>query len=265
MAFFYTKNASLVVYPIRMKKIIVYLGLTALLVACGKDRILDITPVVNLSSGLLIDIPFDSNTLELVNNQTGLNTKATFCPNRKNIANKAIHFNRLDSAQINFGDLENASFVNGIFSISCWVLLEDTTLPCAIISKRSASGGFEYSLDNHFRSKEYFNFDNWIENGTNSVYGIDPLNASAAIDLNKWQHLVYVADGTSLKVYVNGTLQTGTDLKNSGQSFTNTDKPFVVGNGGGYGKNYYFQGAIDDLKMYNRILNVDEIKALLAQ
>jgi hypothetical protein len=248
-----------------MKKIIGYLSFTALILACGKDRIVDITPLVDLSSGIIIDIPFDSNTLELNTNQTGLNTKATYCPNRKNIANKAIHFNRLDSAQINFFDLENASFVNGIFCVSCWVLLEDTTLPCAILSKRSASGGFEYSLDNHFKSKEYFNFDNWIENGTNTVYGIDPLNASAAIDLNQWQHLVYVADGTSLKVYVNGVLQTGTDLKNSGQSFTNTDKPFVVGNGGGYGKNYYFQGAIDDLKMYNRILNTDEIKALYVQ
>jgi hypothetical protein len=39
----------------------------------------------------------------------------------------------------------------------------------------------------------------------------------------------------------------------------------VVGNGGGYGKNYYFQGGVDDLKMYNRVLNADEIKALLAQ
>jgi hypothetical protein len=36
----------------------------------------------------------------------------------------------------------------------------------------------------------------------------------------------------------------------------------VVGNGGGYGKNYYFQGAIDDIKIYNRVLNNSEISAL---
>jgi hypothetical protein len=70
-----------------MKKIIGYLSFTALILACGKDRIVDITPLVDLSSGIIIDIPFDSNTLELNTNQTGLNTKATYCPNRKNIAN----------------------------------------------------------------------------------------------------------------------------------------------------------------------------------
>ncbi len=248
-----------------MKKITYSLALIFLLSRCGTDQFIDMTPVVNLTNGLVVNIMFDSTLVETVSGTVGVNNKAEFCANRKGLANAAMHFNRTDSAQINFGDLDGASFTNGIFTVSCWVLLEDTTLACAVYSKRSVTGGFEYCLDNHFRNKEYFNFDNWIESGSYTVYGIDPLNASAAINLNNWQHLVYVADGTNLKVYVNGVLQTGTDLKNSGQTFTNTDKPFVVGNGGGYGKNYYFQGAIDDLKMYNRVLNADEIKALYAQ
>jgi len=248
-----------------MKKIIYNLSIFFLLASCGTDTLIDITPVVNLNNGLVVNIPFDSSLVENISSSVGVNKATTFCPNRKGLANAAVHFNRVDSSIVNFGDLENASFTDEIFTTSCWVLLEDTTKPCAVLSKRSAFGGFEYSLDNHFRNKEYFNFDNWIENGTNTIYGIDPLNASASINLNNWQHLVFIADGTNLKVYVNGVLQTGTDLKVSGTVFSNTDKPLVIGNGGGYGRNYYFQGAIDDIKMYNRVLNADEIKALYAE
>lgn len=248
-----------------MKKIIYVLTIFFLFTNCGKDAFLDITPVVNLKSGLVINIPFDSSLVENILGTVGINKAATFCPNRKGLEKAALHFNRVDSSQVSFGDLESASFTNGIFTTSCWILLEDTTKPCAVFSKRSAFGGFEYSLDNHFRNKEYFNFDNWIESGNNTVYGIDPLNASANINLNNWQHLVFTADGYNLKVYVNGVLQQGTDLKVGGTVFSNTDKPLVIGNGGGFGRNYYFQGSIDDIKMYNRVLNIDEIKALYAE
>jgi hypothetical protein len=233
------------------------------LLCCNKEK--ETTTNVNLNDGLQLNILFNNNLLEDINKVNGVNKKTTFVNDRKNKANSAIHFNRADSAEIVFGDIENASFANNIFSVSCWVLLEDTLKPCAILSKRSAFGGFEYSIDNHFRNKQFFNFDNWIASGTNTVYGIDPLNASAQINLNTWQHLVFVADGSTLKVYKNGVLQNGIDNRNINESFTNTDKPFVIGNGGGYGRNYYFQGAIDDIKMYNRVLNDDEIKYLFEE
>jgi hypothetical protein len=245
-----------------MKKILYSLATVFTFTCCGSDKIIDITPIINIKSGLVVNIPFDSSLVESILGTFGINNGAEFCANRKGSANTAIHFNRIDANQITFGDLENASFTSGTFTASCWILLEDSIKPCAVFSKRNAFGGFEYSLDNHFRNKEYFNFDNWIENGTNSVYGIDPLNALASINLGNWQHLVYVADGTILKVYVNGILQLGTDLKVGGTVFSNTDKPLVIGNGGGYGENYYFQGAIDDLKMYNRALSSSEVKAL---
>ena len=64
---------------------------------------------------------------------------------------------------LNFGDLNLASITNAIFSISCWVNLEDTLKPCAILSKRSPYGGFEYSIDNHFRNKQFFNFPSAVK------------------------------------------------------------------------------------------------------
>lgn len=245
-----------------MKKSVFYIYLFCFLYSCGTDKLIDETPKIELNAGLVINIPFDSSCVELISGQVGIPNKVTYATNRKGVSNKAAYFNRLDSAIVNFGDLNSATFSNQIVSVSCWVNLEDTTKPCAIMSKRSATGGFEYSIDNHFREKQFFNFDNWIEDGTSTVYGIDPLNASAPISLNAWQHLVYIANGNVLTVYVNGVLQNGIDAKNNNKWWTNTVQPFVVGNGGGYGKNYYFQGAIDDIKIYNRVLNNSEISAL---
>lgn len=235
-----------------------------LFAGCTPEKTVQKESVINLNNGLVVNINFNNSFIESISNTEGINTKSTFVNDRKGSSNQAVHFNRNDSSLIDFGDLNLASFPNAVFSVSCWVLLEDSLKPCAILSKRSAYGGFEYSIDNHFRNKQYFNFDNWNLNGNNTVYGIDPLNSSATIQLNSWHHLVFIANGNQLKVFSNGVLQTGFDNKNN-ETFANTDKHFVVGNGGGYGKYYYFQGAIDDVKIYNRVINNEEINTLFVQ
>ena len=247
-----------------MKKSFFIICSIGILGSCNSEKIVQKNNTLNLNEGLCVNISFNNSYLESISNAEGINNKTEFIADRKQQINQAIHLKRSDSAFVDFGDLNLASISNAIFSISCWVLLEDTVKPCAILSKRSPFGGFEYSIDNHFRNKQYFNFDNWNESGTNTVYGIDPLNASAPIHLNTWQHIIYIANGNQLKVYSNGILQATIDNKNN-EEFANTDKHFIVGNGGGYGKYYYFQGAIDDVKIYNRVLNIEEINALFLQ
>jgi hypothetical protein len=196
-----------------MKNLRYFIYCFAIFYTCNAEKINQQNSNINLKEGLVVNISFNNSLLESIGNTEGLNTKSIFVQDRKHKANQAIHFNRNDSSLVDFGDLELASFTNAIFSFSCWVLLEDTIKPCAILSKRSAYGGFEYSIDNHFRNKQNFNFDNWNMNGTNTVYSIDPLNASAPIVLNTWQHIVYVANGSQLKVFCNGVLQDYFDVK----------------------------------------------------
>jgi len=219
---------------------------------------------IHLRNGLVVDISFNNTLTEKVTGTEGSNNGATFVQDRKNTMGHAVHFNRTDSAYIDFGDLDKASFVSGLFTISCWVYLEDTLYPGAIVSKRGAGGDFEYCIDNHFWNKDFYTFDNWVPNGSTTVYGVDPLSAKAQVKLNQWQHLVYVGNGNQLRVYSNGVLQSGADSKNS-SAFGNTSTPLVVGNGGGFMKNYYFQGAIDDIRMYNRVLSEEEIMALFSE
>ena len=215
-------------------------------------------------AGLVAHIPFNGTATERISNTTGTVVKATYVSDRKGFPASAVHFNRTDSAFVDFGDLETVSFPNGAFSISCWVNPEDTVLPGAILSKRLPGGPFEYSLDNHFWGKSAYTFDNWVMSGSGTVYGIDPLQAKSPVHVQRWQHIVYVANGEQLRVYTNGVLQQGIDMKQTGL-FSNTYAPLVVGNGGGFQKHYYMQGAIDDIRIYNRVLSEQEVQWLFAE
>ena len=233
------------------------LFLLLLVAACktGKENLPDVT------TGLMVEIPFDGDCSEKISGTTGTSFHTLYGTNRKGEANKAIYFFRADSSYVDFGDLSGATLNENGFTVSCWVGVNDTTSVGAVMSKRGLTGPWEYSLDNHF-STGVFNLDNWDFGGGTSVYGIDPLKASAPIQPQVWQHLVYVANGSELRVYVNGVLQNGVDQRNAGIAFTNTDAHFVIGNGGGYNKNYHLDGAVDDVRIYNRALDEQAISYL---
>lgn len=172
-----------------------------------------------------------------------------------------MQFSSVDSAYIDFGDLVGASFPANEFTIACWVVAIDTASALAVLSKRTSAGPFEYSLDNHF-NHNVLNLDNWIASGANTVYGTDPLNASVQIKPGTWQHLAFVADGEFLKVYVNGVLQSSEDARKTSSDFSNTNAPLMIGVGGAFGVNHYFNGCIDDIRMYNRALDAEAIRVL---
>jgi hypothetical protein len=233
--------------------------LTALfLVQCKKEPK---EAKVDLKHGLVVEIAFNGNAKENILGVEGKVYRAIPVEDRKGNVGHAMQFNRLDSAIIQYDNLKSASFPNNIFSISFWVQIPDTNYIMAVLSKRSRFSPYEYSIDNHF-GKSHLTFDNWVENGTTTIYGIDPLQAKALIKPNTWQHIVYVADGEKLLVYLDGILQQGVDFRNQKNNFTTTQEPLVIGNGGAYNKNHYFNGSIDDIRMYNKVLNQKEVEAL---
>ncbi len=215
----------------------------------------------DLTTDLVALIRLDGNATEEKSGITGNNNNATATNNRHGEANKAMFFNRADSAHISFGDIENLSFTDNIFTISFWVKIKDTSNRIAVLSKRAPFGPFEYSIDNFF-GKNILAFDNWKAPGGPTVYGIDPMKATAPIELDKWQHFVFVGTGNEVRVYLNGVLQSGIDTHNANNFFDNTDAPFEIGNGGGWGSNHYFNGSIDDIYIFKRVLDEEAIKFL---
>jgi hypothetical protein len=78
-----------------------------------------------------------------------------------------------------------------------------------------------------------------------------------AITLNEWHHLVGVADGSSVRIYVDGILK---DSQPAGASWGGGSK-FILS----YRKSAvheYYNGDLDQLRIYNRALTTNEVADL---
>ncbi|PYM89328.1 MAG: hypothetical protein DME04_26625 [Candidatus Rokuibacteriota bacterium] len=87
--------------------------------------------------------------------------------------------------------------------------------------------------------------------GTSTEHGFA---GPSALPLSAWSHLASTYDGTTLRLYVNG-VQVGSQAV-GGPIATSTGALRIGGNGVW---NEYFQGRIDELRVYNRALSAAEI------
>jgi len=83
-----------------------------------------------------------------------------------------------------------------------------------------------------------------------------------AVNLDEWDHLAGVyADGNQ-KFYVNGEL---VGERNDGALSVNPGQEFLIGAGANEtaNHNYRFKGIIDEVRLYDRALNADEIASVM--
>ncbi len=86
------------------------------------------------------------------------------------------------------------------------------------------------------------------------------VGGNAALLPNTWYHLVATYDGSSVKFYVNGQFQNSADK--SDLIDTSTGNLYIGDYGGSLGSSAYnFKGIIDEVRIYNRALSEEEIKA----
>ncbi|MBI1372117.1 MAG: protein kinase [Phycisphaera sp.] len=77
-------------------------------------------------------------------------------------------------------------------------------------------------------------------------------------DIGRWVHLVGVNDGAKFRLYRNGEPFSERDDSTGAVA---VDAPWAIG-ARGDGSERYFQGDIDDVRIYNRGLSADEVKQL---
>ena len=82
-------------------------------------------------------------------------------------------------------------------------------------------------------------------------------NTTVLVDINAWQHVAVVFGTSEVKFYKNGELVAS--LLFSG--FGSTVYPLTIGNSAG-GWNEFFDGIIDDVRIYSRALSDSEIQEL---
>ncbi len=127
-----------------------------------------------------------------------------------------------------------------------------------------------------FRGDNRGGLDNWTldtyDSGFVKFTLIDPANnvatVRAALALNQWQHVAATWSRASgdLQIYINGTLsaQTNSPLVPIGALDPASEPAIGIGNHGGTFHQFPFNGLIDELGIYNRALNANEV-ALIYQ
>ncbi|MFW6327915.1 MAG: LamG domain-containing protein, partial [Bacteroidota bacterium] len=149
------------------------------------------------------------------------------------------------SSYVNFGDILDTLFTKGTFSISMWAY------PQARVDDNGYTGflmqkWFTSSSSNNAFILRLFRFD-----GNNKAMSFHPL------DLNVWSHIAVSVDNGNASIYINGQMV----AQDSGFVFNASSQPLRLGNL--HNNHYEYTGGIDDVRIYNEALSVQQINDLI--
>jgi hypothetical protein len=201
----------------------------------------------NLQSGLVAYWPFNGNVSDdTPNSNNGTINNATSTSDRKGRASTAFSFDGSTSF-ISVPDSPSLE-QTGNMSISAWVYPINNSNYDPIISKGASN---EFDLGADFRSGATALC--W-QNCTTTVSSFFSGYTST------WVHVTVVVNGTTLNVYRNGVLvssPTGLSGRSSSGNAVNIGKrPSAA---------YYFDGSIDDVRIWSRALSATEVAQVYAE
>jgi len=224
------------------------------------------------TTGLVAYYPFNGNAEDSSGNiHHGTVSGATLTLDRFGNVNSAYDF---DGTNDRISIPENLFFNGFPFTVSVWVKMDNFSTSNRIIACQS----WDFEGLNVYHSLAGFNcYENYLNFSFGNGVGGLPLNrfsykADYDFQINQWYNIVLVASNMTMtngKVYINGeeidfehTSGTATYVDFSdGTVDIGTSK----GNGYGYGADshtQFFDGIIDDIRIFNRALITSDIEEL---
>lgn len=198
---------------------------------------------------LVADYPFNENANdESGNGNNGTVNGATPTADRFGNPGKAYSFNGAN----NYIEIpHNQSLVPNQFSIQVWVKNNGSDEQYKhIVSKYYRDSykmeGYVFQWRNDISSYLFS-----VSNGPIEDHHIEYPCASPG----NWNHFVMTYDGNEAKLYANGVLAGTLAFK-----LKHSDMPLEIGRD--YRSMHYFNGNIDDIRIYNKVLTESEIQAL---
>jgi len=209
-------------------------------------------------NGLIACYPFDGNTNDASGNRNdGTVNGAILTADRFNNPSSAYSFDGVKSF-IEVKDSTTLRLNNTDFTLAAWVLekARNSSYQDAILVKRGAGeqDGWLFSLLGKLSDFGLGNLFYNVSGGSNPR-----LQSTTVIPLNSWHHVVFTyVNGQKIgKMYVDGVLSGQTTLPSpngatSNNLFIGKDSIDLLGG-------YYFNGNIDDIRIYNRSLTPKEV------
>ncbi|RZJ67738.1 MAG: choice-of-anchor D domain-containing protein [Flavobacterium sp.] len=94
------------------------------------------------------------------------------------------------------------------------------------------------------------------------------LTYNVALDVDRWYHIAATYDSSlptqKLKLFVNGTMVTSANNTSLGSGLTASTTPLTLGKSPSY-STLYFKGAIDEARVFNNGLTVDQVQKMVYQ
>ncbi len=225
---------------------------------------------VNLTQGLIAHYPFNGNS----NDQSGNGNhpywnNATLVAGKKGVPNSAYYFNGINSyieipssASLNPSQVTLFALVKpqGFYTGNCHANV--------ILSRGTdKSANSWYSL--LFSDVLYTNNQNCgnvpVDSLHQNFYGTFGTNGAVTsaytpyVEKEKWYYVTLTYDGAITKFYVNGNLIAS---KVGSSPVSNNGSALFLGTMNDPLFPYWFKGVMDEVRIYNRALNADEVSAL---
>ncbi len=157
----------------------------------------------------------------------------------------------LDGANdyVNCGNGSNFNITGTAITIEAWIYTKNINQNWqAIAGKQThASGVFTLIIDSDTKKPAL-----WLKLG--SLWN-QRVIANTAIEQDKWYHIAGTYDGTTAKIYIDGKLDNSQAC--SGSIPDALSEPFYIG----MNNNVYFNGKIDEVRLWNTTRTEAEIKA----
>lgn len=212
------------------------------------------TSEINLENGLAAHYPFESNAIdESPNANNGEILGATLTTDRFGNENNAFHFDGNSHIRIE----DDPSLRPQDFTISLWCRFDDLS-----------SSRLQLIIDKHLGTAYLDSYEIWFENNAVKAIlsGENDFGSELSKDLmpntDKWYHIVYsFSDENDVaNLYIDTIL---VDSKNEATTIAYDTEPLLIGaSNDTQTPQAFFNGDIDDVRIYNRVLSSCEIEAL---
>lgn len=164
---------------------------------------------------------------------------------RDSIVGGAIEFDGVNN-YITCGTTSDFDFTSENFSISFWFKANTLETLNLISRGRDSNDGWEIILRNDGRI--------WFRTNQASASQATTTN-TGTFSTNTWYQIIITRNGADVKIYVNGVDTTDNPVSHTNPLTSSRDLTF------GFGDSYsdYFDGIIDEIRIFNDVLNQSEV------
>jgi len=205
----------------------------------------------DVTDGLVSHWKFDDGAGPVAYDSVGNNDGTIYGATWTNgILSGALAFDSEEEDYVDCGD-DPSLFGMSAITLSAWVKPESTgTTGRIIASYQGRSPTYALYMDS---GEENAGFNLYLEGGSAFAYETDN-----ELTFGAWHHVVGTYDGSEMTIYLDGTARAIESVALG--TVNSAGDPVSIG-----GRGYYFDGLIDDARIYDKALSAEEVGRLYAR